>query len=103
MFGRITFLPSLALNVVLERTTPRTWWNRIDSKVVLGALPFRGDHAKNMVEKENVKGVVSMNEDYELAFFSNQNLNGMRSGLISCNYQQQIYLKHQVKKSCMTA
>ena len=72
MFGRITFLPSLALNVILERTTPRTWWNRIDSKVVLGALPFRGEHAKNMVEKENVKGVVSMNEDYELAFFSNQ-------------------------------
>ena len=72
MFGRITFLPSLALNVVLERTTPRTWWNRIDSKVVLGALPFRGEHAKNIVEKENVKGVVSMKEDYELAFFSNQ-------------------------------
>ena len=78
MFGRVTFLPSLALNVVLERLTPCTssihftWWNRIDSHVILGALPFRGDHAKNIIEKENIKAVVSMNEDYELALFSNQ-------------------------------
>ena len=72
MFGRITFLPSLALNVILEQTTARNWWNRIDSKVILGAIPFRGDHAKNMIQEENIKAVVSMNEDYELALFSNQ-------------------------------
>ena len=72
MFGRITFLPSLALNVVLERTTPRAWWNRIDQKVILGALPFRGEHAKKMIQKENICAVVSMNEDYELAVLSNR-------------------------------
>ena len=70
--GPLTFLPSLALNLVLERVTPRTWWNRIDSHVILGALPFRGNHAKNIIEKENIKAVVSMNVDYELALFSNQ-------------------------------
>ena len=74
MFGPTTFLPTLALNLVLERVTPRTWWNRIDSHVILGALPFRGDHAKSIIEKENIKAVVSMNEDYELALFSNQEL-----------------------------
>lgn len=42
MFARITFLPSLGLNVALERLTSRRWWDRIDSTVVLGALPFRG-------------------------------------------------------------
>ena len=54
MFGRVTFLPSLALNVVLERVNLYTWWNRIDSKVILGALPFRGDHAKSMIENEKL-------------------------------------------------
>ena len=72
MFGRVTFLPSLALNLVLERTSHFTWWNRIDSKVVLGALPFHGEHAKRIIEKEDIKAVVSMNENYELALFSNQ-------------------------------
>ena len=72
MFGRITFLPSLALNVFLEQTTPRTWWNRIDQKVILGALPFRGEQSKKIIEDENVSAVVSMNEDYELKLFSNQ-------------------------------
>ena len=71
MFARITFLPTLALNVILERTTSRSWWNRIDHRVILGALPFRGEHAKNMVEQEKIGAVISMNEDYELRAFSN--------------------------------
>ena len=71
MLARISFLPTLAFNVILERTTTRTWWNRIDHRVVLGALPFRGDHVKQMIEQENIGAVVSMNEDYELRAFSN--------------------------------
>ena len=70
MFARISFLPTLAFNVILERTTTRTWWNRIDDKVVLGALPFRGAHAREMIAQENIGAVVSMNEDYELRAFS---------------------------------
>ena len=67
MFARVTFLPSLALNVILEQTTARAWWNRIDSRVILGALPFRGDHAKSIIQEGNIRAVVSMNEDYELS------------------------------------
>ena len=72
MFARITFLPTLAYNVAMERLSARRWYDRIDNKVILGALPFRSDYTKEMVERENIKGVVSMNEDYELALFSHQ-------------------------------
>ncbi len=48
MLARVSFLPTLAYNVVMERCTARNWWDRIDKNVVLGAIPFRGQ-AKNMV------------------------------------------------------
>ena len=41
MFARVTFLPTLAYNVAMERVSSRRWWDRIDDKVILGALPFR--------------------------------------------------------------
>lgn len=70
MFARITFYPSLLYNVLMERVTARHWYDRIDEHVILGALPFRS-MAQEMVRKENIKAVVSMNEDYELWAFSN--------------------------------
>ena len=42
MFGRVTFVPSLAYNVARNRLTKWHWWDRIDDTVVLGALPFTG-------------------------------------------------------------
>lgn len=42
----------------------------MDETVLLGALPFQGMTAQ-LVKEENVKAVVSMNEDYELRLFSN--------------------------------
>lgn len=52
VFARATFLPSLALNVLLERVTSRTWYNAIDQTVVLGALPFR-----NMTQEVSVNDI----------------------------------------------
>ena len=72
MFARVTFLPSLAFNMIMEQGGMYSWWNRIDQKVILGALPFRGEHCKKILKEENVRSVVSMNEDYELALCSNQ-------------------------------
>jgi len=72
MFARATYLPTLAYNVAMERISARRWWDRIDSKVILGALPFRSEYTKQLVEKEKLGGVVSMNEDYELQLFSHQ-------------------------------
>merc|ERR1711892_1576005 len=72
MFARVTFLPTLAYNVAMERMSSRRWWDRVDKSVILGALPFRSEYTKEMVEEQKIKGVVSMNEDYELQFFSYQ-------------------------------
>lgn len=41
MFARVTFYPTLFYNVLMERVTKRRWYDRIDEKVILGALPFR--------------------------------------------------------------
>ncbi|KAK4884550.1 hypothetical protein RN001_000821 [Aquatica leii] len=65
MFARISFFPTLLYNVVLEKCGIRRWYDRIDEIVVLGALPFPVYTSKLLTE-ENIKAVVSMNEDYEL-------------------------------------
>ncbi|KAL4713059.1 hypothetical protein ACJJTC_001113 [Scirpophaga incertulas] len=70
MFARVTFYPSLFYNVMMEKITSRRWYDRIDDTVILGALPFQG-MTRQLREEENLKGVVSMNESYELKIFSN--------------------------------
>uniref|UniRef100_A0A182MZN7 Phosphatidylglycerophosphatase and protein-tyrosine phosphatase 1 n=1 Tax=Anopheles dirus TaxID=7168 RepID=A0A182MZN7_9DIPT len=80
MFARITFYPSLFYNVVMEKVTARNWYDRIDENVILGALPFRS-MAQDMVRKENIKAVVSMNEDYELWAFSNNKARWAKLGV----------------------
>ncbi|XP_012528715.1 phosphatidylglycerophosphatase and protein-tyrosine phosphatase 1 isoform X2 [Monomorium pharaonis] len=70
MFARVTFYPTLFYNVVMEKITSRNWYDRIDETVILGALPFRRT-AKQLIDDENIKAVVSMNEDYELSLLSN--------------------------------
>ncbi|EDV53969.1 phosphatidylglycerophosphatase and protein-tyrosine phosphatase 1 [Drosophila erecta] len=70
MFARVSFYPTLLYNVLMEKASARNWYDRIDEHVILGALPFRSQ-ANDLIEKENMKAVVSMNEDYELTAFSN--------------------------------
>ncbi|KAF2900375.1 hypothetical protein ILUMI_05798 [Ignelater luminosus] len=65
MLARLSFYPTLFYNVLMEKITPRRWYDRIDDTVILGALPFPSLTAK-LLKEENVKAVVSMNEDYEL-------------------------------------
>lgn len=64
----------------MEKVSARRWYDRIDDNVILGALPFRS-MTEDLKQTENVKGVVSMNEDYELTVFSNHkkewNANGI--------------------------
>lgn len=72
MFARVTFLPTLAYNVGMEKVSSRRWWDRVDNAVILGALPFRSKYTEDLVEQEKIRGVVSMNENYELAMFSHQ-------------------------------
>jgi atypical dual specificity phosphatase len=70
MFARFTFYPTLFYNVVMEKISSRRWFDRIDENVILGALPFPS-LTRQLVEEENVKAVISMNEDYELFLANN--------------------------------
>ncbi|KAK7868100.1 hypothetical protein R5R35_005547 [Gryllus longicercus] len=65
MFARVTFYPTLLYNVCMEKISSRRWYDRIDETVILGALPFK-NMTNKLVSDERVKGVVSMNESYEL-------------------------------------
>lgn len=65
VFRKALFFPSLAYNALSEKFTSRTWYNRIDDHVILGALPFRSVIA-SVAATENVKGIISFNEDYEV-------------------------------------
>nr|CAB3265275.1 phosphatidylglycerophosphatase and protein-tyrosine phosphatase 1-like [Phallusia mammillata] len=69
-FSKASFYPTLAYNLILEKVTSRTWYSRIDETVLLGALPFKS-MTKQLIEKEGVQGVVSLNEDFEVEKFVN--------------------------------
>ncbi|KAI2803104.1 Phosphatidylglycerophosphatase and protein-tyrosine phosphatase 1, partial [Blomia tropicalis] len=68
MFARATFIPTLAYNLLRNRWTSWNWYDRIDETVVLGALPFHGPVTQKLIIEENVRGVISMNEDFELRY-----------------------------------
>ncbi|XP_066489141.1 phosphatidylglycerophosphatase and protein-tyrosine phosphatase 1 [Tiliqua scincoides] len=68
--ARLLFYPSLLYTLARERLplgSPRPWFHRIDRAVLLGALPLRG-RCRQLVEEENVRAVVTMNEEYETRF-----------------------------------
>nr|XP_003465199.3 phosphatidylglycerophosphatase and protein-tyrosine phosphatase 1 isoform X1 [Cavia porcellus] len=48
----------------------RAWYHRIDGTVLLGALPLRS-LTRKLVQDENVRGVITMNEEYETRFLCN--------------------------------
>lgn len=66
---RAGFLPSLSYNVVLNKLNMRPWYNRVDDRVIIGALPWLSTK-KELIEEENVRAVVSMNENFELSWLS---------------------------------
>ncbi|XP_063048987.1 phosphatidylglycerophosphatase and protein-tyrosine phosphatase 1 [Engraulis encrasicolus] len=68
--ARILFYPTLAYNVIMEKISSRKWYNRVDETVILGALPFKS-MTEELVQKENVRGVITMNEEYETKYFCN--------------------------------
>jgi atypical dual specificity phosphatase len=65
LFHKLAFYPSLLYGITLEKLGLRTWYTRIDDCCVIGALPLYNNY-KYIVQKENIKGVVTLNEDYEL-------------------------------------
>ncbi|NXY66654.1 PTPM1 phosphatase, partial [Callaeas wilsoni] len=67
--ARLFFYPSLLYTVARARLpgSRRPWFHRIDEVVLLGALPLRGP-IRRLVAEENVRGVVTLTEDYETRF-----------------------------------
>ncbi|KAK1335738.1 hypothetical protein QTO34_003532 [Cnephaeus nilssonii] len=68
--ARVLFYPTLLYTMVRGRVPGRArrdWYNRIDRTVLLGALPLRS-MTRRLVEDENVRGVITMNEEYETRF-----------------------------------
>ncbi|KAM7163732.1 phosphatidylglycerophosphatase and protein-tyrosine phosphatase 1 [Macrochelys suwanniensis] len=67
--ARLFFYPTLLYTLVRERLpgSQRPWFHRIDRAVLLGALPLRG-RSRRLVEEENVRGVLTLNEEYETRF-----------------------------------
>ncbi|XP_071959628.1 phosphatidylglycerophosphatase and protein-tyrosine phosphatase 1-like isoform X2 [Antedon mediterranea] len=65
--ARSLFYPTLFYNVLMSKISSRRWYDRITEAVVLGALPFESD-ANKLVKEEGVKGVITMNESYELRY-----------------------------------
>ncbi|XP_068947739.1 phosphatidylglycerophosphatase and protein-tyrosine phosphatase 1 [Petaurus breviceps papuanus] len=71
--ARILFYPTLLYTLVRDKVSGpghRDWYHRIDSTVLLGALPLRS-LTHRLIEKENVRGVITMNEEYETRFLCN--------------------------------
>lgn len=68
--ARLFFYPTLVYNVLMEKFSSRRWFDRVDQTIILGALPFRS-MTSELVEMENVRGVITMNEEYETKYFCN--------------------------------
>nr|KAF6343528.1 protein tyrosine phosphatase mitochondrial 1 [Pipistrellus kuhlii] len=71
--ARVLFYPTLLYTMVRGQVpgpARRDWYNRIDRTVLLGALPLRR-MTRRLVEDENVRGVITMNEEYETRFLCN--------------------------------
>lgn len=63
IYSRVFFYPSLLFNYV-NRCETRRWFDRIDNRVVLGALPLRTFLPD--LTMEDIGGVLSMNENFEI-------------------------------------
>ncbi|XP_055457086.1 phosphatidylglycerophosphatase and protein-tyrosine phosphatase 1 [Psammomys obesus] len=71
--ARVLFYPTLLYTVFRGRVRGRAhrdWYHRIDTTVLLGALPLRS-MTRRLVLDENVRGVITMNEEYETRFLCN--------------------------------
>lgn len=65
MLARILYYPTLGAGYIASSVSSRNWYDRIDETVIVGALPFKSV-TKKLIAEENVKAMVTMNEDYEL-------------------------------------
>ncbi|KAM6160304.1 phosphatidylglycerophosphatase and protein-tyrosine phosphatase 1 [Erethizon dorsatum] len=81
--ARALFYPTLLYTVLrgkLRGPGHRDWYHRIDRTVLLGALPLRS-MTRKLVQDENVRGVITMNEEYETRFLCNSSKEWKKVGV----------------------
>ncbi|XP_006865161.1 PREDICTED: phosphatidylglycerophosphatase and protein-tyrosine phosphatase 1 [Chrysochloris asiatica] len=81
--ARLLFYPTLLYTLFrgkMPGRAHRDWYHRIDSTVLLGALPLR-KMTRRLVQDENVRGVITMNEEYETRFLCNSSKEWKREGV----------------------
>ncbi|XP_037694919.1 phosphatidylglycerophosphatase and protein-tyrosine phosphatase 1 [Choloepus didactylus] len=81
--ARLLFYPTLLYTLFrgkMPGRVHRDWYHRIDSTVLLGALPLRS-MTRRLVQDENVRGVVTMNEEYETRFLCNSSQEWKKVGV----------------------
>jgi atypical dual specificity phosphatase len=64
---KLLVYPTLFYGVALEYAGLRKWYTRFDDHCILGAMPMRRNY-KEIVAKENVKAVLTLNQDHELLY-----------------------------------
>lgn len=77
--ARAFYYPSILLNVVATKATGGSWYNRVNDHVFLGAIPL--PHMTKQLTQDNVKGVISLNEDYELKYIYNTEQAWTKAGI----------------------
>ncbi|XP_040836178.1 phosphatidylglycerophosphatase and protein-tyrosine phosphatase 1 [Ochotona curzoniae] len=81
--ARVLFYPTLLYTVFrgkIPGRAHRDWYHRIDSTVLLGALPLRS-MTLQLVRDENVRAVITMNEEYETRFLCNSSEEWQKFGV----------------------
>ncbi|XP_012380384.2 phosphatidylglycerophosphatase and protein-tyrosine phosphatase 1 [Dasypus novemcinctus] len=81
--ARVLFYPTLLYTLFrgkMPGRVHRDWYHRIDSTVLLGALPLRS-MTRRLVQDENVRGVITMNEEYETRFLCNSSREWRKVGV----------------------
>uniref|UniRef100_A0A8B9Y9Z9 Phosphatidylglycerophosphatase and protein-tyrosine phosphatase 1 n=2 Tax=Bos mutus grunniens TaxID=30521 RepID=A0A8B9Y9Z9_BOSMU len=81
--ARVLYYPTLLYTVFrgkMPGRAHRDWYHRIDSTVLLGALPLRS-MTRRLVQDENVRGVITMNEEYETRFLCNSSKEWEKAGV----------------------
>ncbi|XP_048953018.1 phosphatidylglycerophosphatase and protein-tyrosine phosphatase 1 isoform X2 [Canis lupus dingo] len=81
--ARVLFYPTLLYTLFRGKVPGRAhrdWYHRIDPTVLLGALPLR-NMTRRLVQDENVRGVITMNEEYETRFLCNSSKEWKKVGV----------------------
>jgi len=66
MYKDVIFYFMLILDLIRHDPDKRPWWNDINDKIILGAMPYHDKNHITKLKQCNIDSVITINEDYEL-------------------------------------